>query len=85
MTKVSDALQRLRNEAISKNHGWHSSDDRLGNRRVFLDGREIKGVMRANEIIGKAFVADLPLRLDKCHKKIRTHVVRGVIRVEFLS
>ena len=79
----SEAMQWFRKKTIAKNHGWHESDDGLGIRRVFLNDKEIKCVIRCNELRGKAVVIDSPIRLDKHHKKVRTHVVAGLIRVEF--
>ena len=80
---ASEAMQWFRKKTLAKNRGWHKSDDGLGIRRVFLNDKEIKHVIRCNESRGKAVVIDSPARLDKHHKKVRTHVLTGVVRVEF--
>ena len=79
---ASEAMQWFRKKTLAKNRGWHKSDDGLGIRRVLLDGEEIKSVLRCNELRGKAFVTDRPVKINK-RGKIITHVVRGNLKVEF--
>lgn len=84
MISANDAMQWFRRKIIAKNKGWQSASDGLGIRRVFLNDKEIKRVIRCSESRGKVVVTDSPIRLDKHKKKIRSHVLTGAVRVEFL-
>lgn len=76
-------IDQIREHVIRKNHGWHEAGDNLGTRSVYLNGKILHHVIRANERRGVVVVADIPARPDKHRKRILTRTLRGVVKVEW--
>lgn len=59
----------------------HTVDDGRGQRRVFVNGREIERVFFADTKRGIVDAYREPLKLDKRKKRLLTRRYRGAVRV----
>lgn len=63
--------------------GRISEDRKHWKRVVFLNGKEIDGVVYADTKRGIVRVCRHPLKLDKHHKRVLTRTIRGHVEVCF--
>ncbi len=63
---------------------FHSAGDRLGMRRVFVNGNEVSHVIWCDTAKGIACYAPQPIKLKRPSRdEIYTRILRGNVRVEF--
>jgi hypothetical protein len=66
---------------MNRSEHIHTPNDGRGFREVFLNGKKITKVVRANTKKGTVTVTRSPIRLDKHNKRVLTKTLRGTVVV----
>ena len=64
---------------------FHSANDGKGSRQVLVNGNEVKRVLWANVEQGLVCFHPYPYRIDKRKGEVKTRLLRGDVKVEFIN
>ena len=64
---------------------FHSANDGKGCRRVLVNGNEVNRVLWANVEQGLVCFHPYPYRIDKRKGEVKTRLLRGEVKVEFIN